>query len=349
MAEFFDEYDIELDKIISEIRRYQPNKVLLQMPDGFKKHYIIIAETIREKLREENLPTPEIILDVDPNYGSCMIRDTICRFADLIIHLGHSEYPWRLATGKRPPCRIMYIPLEYKPLLNRKVLEDILRITNHHGLRRVGVLASVQHQRQLNQVSTFLRNTGIHTVSINPFYEWGAPGQILGCEFSAALAVKNKVDGFLVISGGLFHALGVGLATGKKTIRVDPYTGIVEDMDTHTKRFLRVRYYKILEAMNAKSWGLIHGETYGQHRPWLRNLLMRKMLNKGYKVYEFISSILLKEFILNIDVDSIDAYAVTSCPRLALEDLSSLEKPVLTPGETFMVIENRLEPYRFPW
>ncbi len=346
---FLNEYDIELDRIIGAIREYKPSKILLQIPDGFKKYYTIVVEAILKRLQKEDLPVPEIILDADPNYGSCMIRETACSLTDLVIHMGHTEYPWQLASGNKPSCKIIYVPLEYKLLLYQEIMNDILEIIKHNMMRQVGILASIQHKKQLEQVSNFLKNRGIYTLSVNPFYKWGAPGQILGCELSAALAMKNKVDGFLVISSGLFHALGVSLATGKKTIKVDPYTGVVEDMDPHTKRFLRIRYYKITEAMKAKNWGLIHGETYGQYRPWLRNLLIRKMRDKGYKVYEFLSSILLKDFVLNIDTSDIEAYVITSCPRLALEDLSSLEKPVLTPGETFMILENRLEPYRFPW
>jgi Diphthamide synthase subunit DPH2 len=51
------------------------------------------------------------------------------------------------------------------------------------------------------------------------------------------------------------------------------------------------------------------------------------------------------------DVDSewFEAFVVTSCPRLPVDDLYEYEKPVLTPGEAFMALQGRLEPYMFPW
>lgn len=77
------EYELNLDKIISEIKRQRPKKVLLQFPEGFKPWATDIAYYL-EKNTKAN-----IVIWLGSCYGAC---DTPNTNSDLIIQFGHS--PW---------------------------------------------------------------------------------------------------------------------------------------------------------------------------------------------------------------------------------------------------------------
>ena len=83
MQELEKEYELELDKIVLEIKKQKPAKVLLQFPDGFKP----FATTIAEYLEKET--NANIVIWLGSCYGACDIPNTD---AELVIQFGHS--PW---------------------------------------------------------------------------------------------------------------------------------------------------------------------------------------------------------------------------------------------------------------
>ncbi|MDO8516763.1 MAG: diphthamide synthesis protein [Nanoarchaeota archaeon] len=83
MQEFEKEYELELDKIVLEINKQKPAKVLLQLPDGFKP----FATTIAEYLEKET--NANVVIWFGSCYGACDVPKTD---AELVIQFGHS--PW---------------------------------------------------------------------------------------------------------------------------------------------------------------------------------------------------------------------------------------------------------------
>ncbi|MBR9678448.1 MAG: hypothetical protein GOU97_04130 [Nanoarchaeota archaeon] len=75
-------YDLEIDKIIREIREHGYKTVLLQFPDGLKSHATSVAEQIR------NGAKAKVLVWVGSNYGACDIPDFK---ADLLVNFGHSK------------------------------------------------------------------------------------------------------------------------------------------------------------------------------------------------------------------------------------------------------------------
>ncbi len=81
-------YDLDLSKTIKELEEKQPERVLVQLPDGFKYH----AEKIINELEKHTDAT--LYLWLNTNYGSCDIPLGLDIYQfDLIIHLGHAQ--WR--------------------------------------------------------------------------------------------------------------------------------------------------------------------------------------------------------------------------------------------------------------
>lgn len=81
-------YDLELDRVVSEIRKQKAKRVCIQLPDGLKPHADKIAKHIREKTGAE------VLIWAGSCFGACDIPTEIEKLGvDLLIQFGHSE--WR--------------------------------------------------------------------------------------------------------------------------------------------------------------------------------------------------------------------------------------------------------------
>ncbi|MBU1704350.1 MAG: 2-(3-amino-3-carboxypropyl)histidine synthase subunit, partial [Nanoarchaeota archaeon] len=77
--------------------------------------------------------------------------------------------------------------------------------------KKVGLVASIQFVSLLKDVEKYLAKQGIKTL-ISPGNQKNL-GQILGCNASAAVDLKEKVEAFLYIGDGRFHPIAVGMKT----------------------------------------------------------------------------------------------------------------------------------------
>ena len=78
------EYDLELDKVVNEIKNSKAKKVLVQLPDGLKPK----AKDI-QKYIEENTECV-VMFWCGSCYGACDLPNY--KDADLLVHFGHNEY-----------------------------------------------------------------------------------------------------------------------------------------------------------------------------------------------------------------------------------------------------------------
>ena len=76
------DYNIDFEKLRSEIKKNNAHKVLLQLPEGLKIYAVGWAEKLRS-------PGVEVIISSDPCWGACDLRAP--EWADLVIHFGHSK------------------------------------------------------------------------------------------------------------------------------------------------------------------------------------------------------------------------------------------------------------------
>ena len=81
------EYDLELERVISEINKSTYKTVLLHLPDGLKPK----AEEIQNKIQSET--DALVLIWAGSNFGACDLPvDTERIGVDLIIHFGHSAW-----------------------------------------------------------------------------------------------------------------------------------------------------------------------------------------------------------------------------------------------------------------
>jgi 2-(3-amino-3-carboxypropyl)histidine synthase len=98
----------------------------------------------------------------------------------------------------------------------------------------------------------------------------------------------------------------------------------------------------------AHAWMILAG-VQGQFRPAIVEKLKREIEKRGDEYFVARSAYVTKETLGNIDNRRIDAFIVTSCPRLPIDDFNDFYKPVLTPGEAFMIFNNVSQRYIYPW
>lgn len=81
------DYDLELPRVIAEIKRRKAKLVCLQLPDGLKPR----AKELTDQLRK--LTGAECIIWAGSNFGACDLAIDVQRLnVDLLIHFGHSEW-----------------------------------------------------------------------------------------------------------------------------------------------------------------------------------------------------------------------------------------------------------------
>jgi len=327
-------YDLEVGRIVEEARKVGARRILIQMPDGLKH----LAPQLLEALEKE-LEGVEVVFSASPSWGACVLDDLEAREGgyDLLVHIGHIEYPFY-----RPRHRTLFIPAYSTLEVSEELVERASEILEGRGVKRVAIFSTIQHARQVPRVAELLSKKFEVVI-----HSSGAP--IVGCDYSKPYSIRGLVDGYIVISGGVFHALGLGLAVpGKPLVKIDPYEGKAVDMTPEVEKMLRKRLYMVYRAMEARTWVLIDG-VKGQNRSWYRRYLRELIERRGGRAIEYIGYVINKEVLLNIDRPEIDAYVILACPRIPTDDIDDFHKPVLTPAEARMALTGRIGEYTLPW
>lgn len=340
------QYEIPVDIAVSSIKRAGARRVVVQLPDGLKPLGLALVKCLEEQTGAE------VLLHADSTFGACDLQygqlEATLR-PDVIVHVGHSPYPAELAHDALEPSRVrvVYVPARSKLPVPRRAVEDAVNMLRSYGVERVGVATTAQHVHRVRELIEMLEAQGLSVEKPRGLTPFLSEGQVLGCDYRLPRA--SRVHGFVYLGGGIFHPLGLYLATLKPVVRVDPYTGRADDLTGEGEKLYRQRLYHVARAMEAKRWGIVVGLKTGQYRPWLVKRLAKAVESRGGEYVLIASEVTTLQQLVAIDNPWIQAFVVTSCPRLPTDDLWSYEKPVLTPGEAFMALEGRLEPYRFPW
>ena len=185
--------------------------------------------------------------------------------------------------------------------------------------QRVGVVTTSQHIHSLDSVRSFLEKNGKTVYS---------GGQVLGCNFSRALALKDDVDAYLYIGSGLFHPTGFFRVTEKSVFIANPYSGTVEEISQKELAKWKGRQRaRIAKAASAEVFGILVSTRTGQFDKKTANEIKKRLESKGKEAYLFAGDDISPDRLLGFKVD---AWINTACPRIA-EDI--FDKPVINPDE----------------
>lgn len=312
---------MDLKRVVDKINSKNKKVVGLQFPEGLKTQATKVAKYI-----EKNTDAT-VIISADPCFGACDVSDSKMKgMVDLIIHYAHTPLPLKYET----PVYFVeaFSNIDVKPILKNSI--EILK-----DYSKIGLVTTTQHLHLLNEIKDYLEDNGKEVVlgsSKNT-----RKGQVLGCNFSS---IKNlDADVYLFIGSGSFHPLGVHLFTKEKVIALDPYNNEIREMDEFADKILRIRFARITKAKSAKKWGIIVSSKEGQYR-----MKLAKDIKKQLEDENLESHILLLD---NINPDALlpymdlDAFVVTACPRIAIDDSKMYKKPLLTPQELEIVLNKR--------
>lgn len=160
------------------------------------------------------------------------------------------------------------------------------------------------------------------------------PGQVLGCNFSAA---RDQIcDEYLYIGSGNFHPAGVSLSTGKRVLVADPILNEVREINT--EKIIRQRSAVIAKCMDASLFGIVVSDKNGQIRMDTAKRLKELAHQHDRQAHILSMDLVTPEQLLNFKVD---AFINTACPRIAIDDVGLYPAPMLTPVEFEIVLGER--------
>ncbi|MDP8012376.1 MAG: diphthamide biosynthesis enzyme Dph2 [Thermoplasmata archaeon] len=308
-----DYFEIDWNNILNELNKRNIKSILIELPEGLKQ---FIPEIDAKLSRYRTYYSGENI------YGSCDTNYSIS--VDGVLHFGHA--PMRNLQYFK---NTIFVELKRKININKKLVENILSL----NCKRIGILATVQYISMIENLSKELKKFGIETITSEGDDRLYYPSQVLGCDFSAAEKIKEDVDCFIVLADGTFHASGIFMATDKPTYSAEPVSGKIIRIEND--QFLRSRYLAMEKAREAKNIGILVSTKLGQYRIAIANMLKNKIIESGRKAFIIVLNEISPQKLINLNMD---AYVNTACPRIALDDTSLYEKPILTPTEMEMVL-----------
>ncbi|MFV2014019.1 MAG: diphthamide biosynthesis enzyme Dph2 [Candidatus Heimdallarchaeota archaeon] len=320
-------YNIQLTKqeISSILDKNNDFKtVMLQFPDGLLDKF---STEIIFFLKKRN-PRIKVIVSGDPSYGACDLPINQALYfglqVDAIFHFGHSTFAF-----PKPDLNIaiFYFTVDASIAIDWSLIKEELTM---YKWKKIGILSTIQHTKILKDAKIHLGSGGY---GITIYKE----GQILGCNQDRAKKIAKDVDGFLVISGGNFHASPIVVATGKETLRYDPFNKNFQLFDLNYRNlYLKKRYASILKARSAKIWGVLLSLKSGQF-PSDAGTKMVNMIENAGKTAVLIPMYRIDPNHL-INFNDIDAWVINLCPRIATDDFVSFNKPILTARELMVTL-----------
>ena len=300
---------IPYTQILEELQKRHCRKAAIQLPEGLKRFSPEISAT----LKKSGIDT---IITGDPCWGACDLALDAKEEVDCIVHIGHT--PVTRDEG------VIYIP--YRKYINADVLKTVAEKLKKY--ESVSITTTIQHAQQTETFAEELKKLGVNAVVGKGSERTPEPGQILGCTYAAAKNAQTAAN--LFIGSGVFHAIGVSLATGKPTFALDPYAdGILQEVNAD--KLLRKRFVQIEKAKHAKNFGILLSSKSGQKRKELAERLATLHENAFVILIREITEIQLRNL-------GFDAYVNTACPRLALDDQVRFPVPLLSPAEFEIVL-----------
>jgi 2-(3-amino-3-carboxypropyl)histidine synthase len=323
-------YDLEAERVAEEITRRGAKKVLVQLPDGLRPKAFTLAENL------DRLTDAEILLSGDSCYGSCDVALTQAEAvgADLIVHYGHS----RMMEDTGTPVLYIEAEMDYDA---ETLVEKTLPLVE--GWDKIGLAATVQHAHKLGEIAESLKQKGLDPLIGPGRGRTPHDGQILGCDYHTAQSVAEEVDGYLFIGAGRFHPLGLALATGKPVVVADPYLSSVEELsEQEVRRLAMRRMAAITAARGADRYGVIVSLKPGQFQLDAAASLRDRIRKEGKKAavicLDEVGSLRLGNF------SEVEAFISTACPRIAVDGVAELNRPILTVTEALVMLgEKRWE------
>ena len=184
--------------------------------------------------------------------------------------------------------------------------------------KKIGLVTTVQFVDLLDKVKNYLEDN-LKTVVIDKGIQ-KYPGQILGCERSAATMNSALVDCYLYIGDGLFHPIGLNINTGKEVFIFNPITSEFKKLDKKDVEKLKMkRKAQLIKFYSSQDIGILVSTKPGQNGLSNARELQKRFSDKNFYLLLFD----------NIDYSQLDnfnfieTWVNSACPRIE-EDIKIL-------------------------
>jgi 2-(3-amino-3-carboxypropyl)histidine synthase len=302
------------EETLQKLKKIRAKNILIQIPEGLKTKALDIITFL-----EKNGFNAAV--SCEPCFGACDLRDHEAKILgfDVLLHIGHTDFGIKTEI---PTIYDEYL-IDYNP---EKILKKNLEKLRKY--KRIGLLTTIQFKNSIPLAKKILEKSG-KTVCVSKNKKTGVEGQILGCDYSAAMSIEECVDCFLFLGSGRFHPMGLLTKTKKPVLFLDFEKGMLEDLSGERSRIEKVRFARIEKAKEYKTFGILVSTKKGQMRIKTAQKIKKRLENKGKKACVLIMDQITPEKIMGM---KLDALVNTACPRLS-DDYKMFGKIILNPED----------------
>lgn len=326
------EFKFDLSNLTEACKIHKPGRIAVQVPAALQNHSAEISNYISDAVGVE------VFMVSRPSYGACDIIDTNTIKAmgiDMVVNIGHSELP----DVKETTEKLIEVPLVFLEMQSRAAGLNISKKDVEKLGRSVALAATVQYVHIIPEVAKILNENNIETRIGTGDGRIKYKGQVLGCNYSSILSLPgSEIDSYLFVGTGRFHPLGIALAIDKPLFVLDPNIGIIYNFENRKDRFLRQRHGLITIAGQRETFAVVVSTKPGQYRLDTAVRLKEMLRSHGKKPVLFITGELNPS---DYNYADIDVIVSTACPRIALDDHAMYEKPIITPVELEIALDER--------
>ena len=302
---------IDEKRIFREIKDKNPASVSLNGPDGILPQVQQTAINIEKKFG-----IPAYVL-ADTTWGTCDLNSNGSKVlgAEIQFNIGHT-----INTESLEKNLILidaYDDVEFDNVARKCPV--ILK-----G-KTISLVTDSQHLHQVDKVKKILIENGIK-VKIGKGKGQLNDGQVFGCEFYPATALKKEVDAYVFLGQSNFHAAGIALSTNLPTFILDPYFNEVREITEFAQKLKKKATLAIYKAAESNTFGVIVGLKEGQLSKVFALKIKKELEDQGKKVQLFGLTDITNERLRNLK--GIDAFIQVACPRISTDN--QFDKPVLS-------------------
>ncbi len=184
--------------------------------------------------------------------------------------------------------KVLFIEARKKTEIDAtKTVQEFIS-SSPHKLRAVCVVASVQYLDLARLIIKEFEKKGIQVISEKgrmSKYE----NQILGCNAEDFIKIEKRVDAFIVISDGSFHALQLALSSKKPVFQLQSES--LKQIDiSRLEQARKKRRAALANFLNAKEVGVIISSKPGQCNLSEAIQLKERIEKTGRKAFLFIGN-----------------------------------------------------------
>jgi len=323
-------YNFEIYKSVWKVLQEKAVLTALQFPEGLLMYACIISDIISTFGH-----TRTIILG-DVTYGACCIDDFSASKlgATLLIHYGHSC----LVPTNVTKLKVLYVfvEIQFDP---SHLVESIT--SNFPPDTELYLAGTVQFIGMVHTAGTALKERfpKLHIPQAKPL----SAGETLGCT-SPLLSPQSSL---VFVADGRFHLEAAMIQNPSvAAFRYDPYSKAMTREGYDSEAMKAVRWRAVEAARSCHTFGLVLGTLGRQGNPQLFDRLRSVLRQSGKRAVLFLMAELQPDKLRALP--HIQAWVQVACPRLSIDWGAGFDKPLLTPFELEVALQDRPWPAAYP-